>query len=126
MLAAMTRFVLTLKVDLNANARRDTTAIPFMVCVRPLSVDALQTRSAALTRNAFSQESAFARRLSSSMLEIFVEARAKDSLAALMPNVVRLIRLNVCARLVSREIRCKAASAPTNVPMPLALMELNV
>lgn len=119
-------FVLTLKVVLNVNVRQDITAILITVCVRPHNVVAQLTRNAARMRSAFNLANVFVRHLSSLTLETFVEIHASDSLAESTLNAVRLIHLNACAKLVSKAIPCKDASALMNVRTRLARMELSV
>lgn len=108
----------------SAFARQDTTETHIMANVQLHRDAALQTENVEVTKNVFNPENVFAHRHSFwiPVTATNVKIHVNDTLAELMPNVHRLIHHNVCVKLVSRVIRCKAVLMKMNVQ----LMELHV
>lgn len=124
--ADMMQFVLTLKEGTSASVLPDITETPTLVYAHRQCADVRPTRSAAPTKSASSQASVFALRRSSSIQVVFAGALASVSLAESMPSAVQLIPHSACAKLASRAIRFKAASALMSAPTHRAPMARNV
>jgi hypothetical protein len=125
-LVATELHVLTLKAVTNVNVYLALKETHITVSVHLPNVDAHPTENADRMRSVYNLVSVFVLLHSLSMLETFVEIHVNDLLVESTQNVVQLILLSVCVKLVSKEIHCWVVLAQTNVPMLLVPMVHNV
>jgi len=125
-LVATVPHVLTLRADTHANVSLVHKEIHIMVSVHQHKDVAPPIVNVVRMKNVFNLENAFVHLHSSLMLETYVEIHVNVLLVELMPNVVQLIHLNVCAKLVSKEIHFLVVSALMNAPLLHVPMVLNV